>query len=482
MVLTTVLSMLTYVGGVDDRDFIDRLHAYFTTNLLIALSILVSFKQFGGRPIECMVPETFTGPWEEYAESYCWAQDTYYVPFATVVAGMPKLERHQRRISYYQWVPFFLLIQAACFRLPSLLWKYMAGYSGIKIHEIVKLASDTNNIKPDIKVSNIKALTAHLQGALCFHRRLRKKHITPHKIMRLLNVLYSTSFVAAIYLLTKLFYLINVCLQLFFMNKFLATNNHSWYGFGVLTDILNGTTWEKSGVFPRVTLCDFDERGMGNERPHTIQCVLVINMFNEKIFVFLWFWYVGLVVLTTLSVLFWMAVIILPSPNKRLIARHMDMSEMPFDPDASRKEIDKFLSTYLKRDGAFIIRMITMHSGVIFATELVLSLWQSFYRIEEEYHRSASVEVGGCQYTWPPPPPGTQPSIEGSDNHSNFLRLRKRLNSVDDVQDKLMKKLLPLDVPPNPCAPHTLDEPDSCGQKSKSTRFANSEQNEVDDS
>lgn len=65
MVLTTVLSMVRYVSGVEDRDFIDRLHSFFTTNLLIGLAILVSFKQFGSAPIECLTPDTFSGAWEQ---------------------------------------------------------------------------------------------------------------------------------------------------------------------------------------------------------------------------------------------------------------------------------------------------------------------------------------------------------------------------------------------------------------------------------
>jgi hypothetical protein len=43
MVLTSVLSMIRYVSGVEERDFVDRLHSFFTTNLLVALSVLVRY-------------------------------------------------------------------------------------------------------------------------------------------------------------------------------------------------------------------------------------------------------------------------------------------------------------------------------------------------------------------------------------------------------------------------------------------------------
>ncbi|VDK69072.1 unnamed protein product [Litomosoides sigmodontis] len=379
MVLTAVLTMVRYVGNIDDWDFVDRLHSYFTTNILIAFSILVSFKQFGGKPVECLVPDIFSGSWEQYAENYCWAQDTYYIPTREVVAGVPTMEKKQRRISYYQWVPFFLLVEATCFRLPSLVWKYMAGHSGIKLHEIVKLSSDPNNIKPEIKKANIKSLSLHLHGALRFHRRLRKKQIHPHRYLRIFNIPYTASFVTYTYVFTKLLYLVNACVQLLIMNRFLETDRYNWYGLGAALDLLNGTTWEQSGMFPRVSLCDFDVRVMGNIQEHTIQCVLVINIFNEKIFIFLWFWYLALIMFTTGSLMFWITVCIVPYHNRNFIIRHLEMSELPFDAQESDEDVERFINMYLKNDGMFVIRMITLNSGVIFGNELIFALWKSYF-------------------------------------------------------------------------------------------------------
>uniref|UniRef100_A0A1I7VV08 Innexin n=1 Tax=Loa loa TaxID=7209 RepID=A0A1I7VV08_LOALO len=383
MVLTAVLSMVRYIGDIDDWDFVDRLHSYFTTNILIAFSILVSFKQFSGKPVECLVPDIFSGSWEQYAENYCWAQNTYYIPIREVVAGVPTTEKKQRRISYYQWVPFFLLVEAACFRLPSLVWKYMAGHSGIKLHEIVKLSSDPNNIKPEIKKANIKSLTLHLHGALRFHRRLRKKQFHPHRYLRMFNIPYTASFVTYTYVLTKLLYLVNACVQLLIMNRFLETDRYNWYGLGAALDLLNGTTWEQSGMFPRVSL------SVGSiHQPD--------RLFQMEIFR-----YSALIIFTTGSLMFWIAVCLVPYPNRNFVIRHLEMSELPFDAQESEEDVERFINMYLKNDGMFVLRMITLHSGVIFGNELIFALWKSYFGIEPQIRRCSSFPTGAT--IWLPP-------------------------------------------------------------------------------
>uniref|UniRef100_A0A1I7XLE9 Transposase n=1 Tax=Heterorhabditis bacteriophora TaxID=37862 RepID=A0A1I7XLE9_HETBA len=46
--------------------------------------------------------DSLFGDLVDYAENYCWAQDTYFVPMGQAVAGMADSDRRQRRISYYQ--------------------------------------------------------------------------------------------------------------------------------------------------------------------------------------------------------------------------------------------------------------------------------------------------------------------------------------------------------------------------------------------
>jgi hypothetical protein len=69
-------------------------------------------------------------------------------------------------------------------------------------------------------------------------------------------------------------------------------------------DILSGQEWQDSPHFPRVTMCDLSIRVLGQTHRHTIQCVIMINMFNEKIYLFLWWWMLFVAVITTTNLVY----------------------------------------------------------------------------------------------------------------------------------------------------------------------------------
>uniref|UniRef100_A0A1I7XCW6 Innexin n=1 Tax=Heterorhabditis bacteriophora TaxID=37862 RepID=A0A1I7XCW6_HETBA len=51
---------------------------------------------------------------------YCWARNTYFAAFDR---DLPEVQdRSKTMVSYYQWVPFFLVIVAFMFYSPCLLW------------------------------------------------------------------------------------------------------------------------------------------------------------------------------------------------------------------------------------------------------------------------------------------------------------------------------------------------------------------------
>ncbi|ETN68741.1 Innexin, partial [Necator americanus] len=283
----------------------------------------------------------------QYAENYCWSQDTYFVEPKQHVELLKPDQRYtpERELSYYQWVPFFLLLQAAFFRAPSFLWKSFSNHSG--------------------------------------------KHVVVHKTVTCLNYQYSSGFVSAVYLFTKALYLVNVVLQLWLMNYFLGTNKHQWYGLGVIKDIVNGVEWETSGYFPRSAICDFEVRQIANIQKYSVQCVLVINIFNEKIFVILWFWYLLLFVSAAFTFVTWFFVLLFPCFSRWFIEQHLELSSLDsFDSESmstceTSANVRKFVYDYLHRDGVFVLRMVSAHAGIIFGTDLIVELWRTFYGIEK---------------------------------------------------------------------------------------------------
>uniref|UniRef100_A0A914D3G2 Innexin n=1 Tax=Acrobeloides nanus TaxID=290746 RepID=A0A914D3G2_9BILA len=151
MVFSEVVGTLSFLQPQADDDISDRLHYYYTSTFLLVTAVLISLKMFGGRPIECWLPAEYKASWEDYTEIYCWARNTYWVPFH---ADFPvdDQDRESNMISYYQWTPFFLIICAFMFYSPCLVWRLLYDKSGIRLKDIVAFANDRTNIQPSMLI------------------------------------------------------------------------------------------------------------------------------------------------------------------------------------------------------------------------------------------------------------------------------------------------------------------------------------------
>uniref|UniRef100_A0A1I7RRV2 Innexin n=1 Tax=Bursaphelenchus xylophilus TaxID=6326 RepID=A0A1I7RRV2_BURXY len=416
--IEALISMARYLSAREDDDFADRMNYLYTPNMLLAFSVLISFKQFGGRPLECIFPSKFSGSLQEYAENYCWSENTYFVQPDIHVATIKESERvsPERKLSYYQWVPFFLLLQAACFRLPSFLWKCMSINSGLRIHEIVNRALDPGNMEEQTRQKNVEVLGGHISNVLKFQRHIQRRNIMIYRTFKVLNITYSACFISYMYLFTKALYVVNVVTQLYLMNRFLETDKYTWYGFEVIRDIVRGVNWQSSGFFPRVSICDFAVRSVAQIQTYSVQCVLVINIFNEKIFILLWFWYTLLTLVTIGSFVYWFLVVAFPCFGRWYVATNLELNQTEeLDVKRHQKNVKKFVNEYLKQDGIFVLRMVSMHAGIIFGTELVMNLYKIFLGYQSQYK------------------PLPKPENHYSSNLSDSLRNRKKPKDVEET-------------------------------------------------
>ena len=177
----------------------------------------------------------------------------------------------------------------------------------------------------------------------------------------------------ALYLVVKLLFCANITLQFYLLNAFLGTGD--FYGMTLLMDLVAGREWHHSGLFPRVTFCDFRVRALAQDKPHTIECVLPINLFSEKIYIFLWFWFLLVAVLTLVNTLWWFYRTLMQYRAVFFLKRYLRLLETPERPLPSDARVRDFIDEKLLNDGVFLLRLISSNAGSQITTHLVRSLW-----------------------------------------------------------------------------------------------------------
>jgi hypothetical protein len=275
---------------IDNNIF--RLHYKATVIFLVAFSLTVTSRQYIGDPIDCIVD----GVPQNVMDTYCWIHSTFTIPNRLTGeigkdiphpgVGLPKEGEELRHHMYYQWVCFFLFFQAMLFYIPRYLWK---TWEGGKIRMLV-LDLNCPIVEEQAKNDRKKLLIEYF-----------------------LTNLHHQDFYAIKFFFCEVLNFANVIGQIYFMDTFLG-GEFTTYG----ADVVRFTELEPEDrvdpmakVFPKVTKCTFHKYGASG----TVQkidglCVLPLNIVNEKIMVFIWFWFVILAVLSGLALLYRLAVVL----------------------------------------------------------------------------------------------------------------------------------------------------------------------------
>lgn len=275
--------------GRGAKNFIDnttfRLHYRVTFTILIIGSMFTTLYQYIGAPILCMANGVPGG----IMNTYCWIHGTFTVPAKlSGVIGQdmphpgvgpttdPNLIRitkdgEEVRHGWYQWVCFVLFLQAILTYIPHYLWK---SWENGKIKMMMQDLNEVGLEDPSTKKDRRLATVLYFTRTLGTHQLYVAKYV----FCEFLNF-------------------VNTVFQLYFMNYFLGGQ---FFTYG--TDVLRISELPieervdpMAKVFPKVTKCTFNNYGpSGTVEIKDGLCVLAINIINEKIYIFLFFWFLTL--------------------------------------------------------------------------------------------------------------------------------------------------------------------------------------------
>ncbi|CAH1402934.1 unnamed protein product [Nezara viridula] len=286
-------------SDVSIDNFLSKLHYRFTFALLLACTVLLSSKQFIKQHIQCIRDKGEKGGVVDDAiGTFCFISSTFTVNKYHNSSYRPGVHVAQSGVgpeqpgdeltyhAYYQWVPFVLFGQALLFYLPHYLWKSL----------------ENGRIKAIVSQVKTSIYTAEEDTVISGYK------IDSHETRQNREKLFNDIFItwarmkmnrdwARNFIMCEMLYIVNILLQIQLIDRFLQGN------------FLNlGMRWIRNekealeSVFPKITKCSFNKYGYaGSVQNLDILCVLPLNIINEKIYTLLWFWFLILLVFTTLG-------------------------------------------------------------------------------------------------------------------------------------------------------------------------------------
>ncbi|XP_017784537.1 PREDICTED: innexin inx7-like [Nicrophorus vespilloides] len=291
-----------------------KLHYRVTMLLLFILTVLVTSQELIGEHIKCLVG---SGVNERVINTFCFFTttftvikylntsftDSHYIPHPGVGSMGVNSDEPIIHHAYYQWVPFVLFLQAITFYIPHLIWKRK-------------------------EAGRIKKLVNGLEFAVCAVDNKIKldKYELPTKTdikkkFEELNIMFKDRLIVnkswATWLITcEVLNLINVILQIWLTDVFLGGKFLS-LGPKVI-EVGMDEVWILDQVFPKMTKCNFYKYGAsGTIQAHDALCVMALNIINEKIFTFLWFWFMFLLVVSAFALLWRLVTAVFHGKNRR---------------------------------------------------------------------------------------------------------------------------------------------------------------------
>ena len=310
-----------------------------------------------------------------------------------------------------RWVTVMFLLQALLFKLPNLLWKELKGYSGLNVEKVVGITQETSMLTPEERQKKLANAAAFMHRWLQTYAMYKFNAIARFR-EKFSGIFFcfgkrTGTYLTGLYMFIKMLYVANIIGQFFMLSAFLGLNYWN-FGLDAMTTFTKTGRWQDHYTFPRIGLCDYKIRQMANVQTFSVQCVLSINLFLEKMYLMLWFWMIGMLAANIVNLCLWFVDNVIPTRNERFMFAYAKMMGLETKHDMTIFRL--FAFNYLRRDGVFIIRMVAKNTSSLLALDLVKELWKCFSEDLEKRDRR-----NGAPRTLPRQPSAPAEESDGED-------------------------------------------------------------------
>ncbi|GAB1602511.1 innexin unc-9-like, partial [Argonauta hians] len=353
------------LAGNYDDDIIDRINHIYTVLILVIFSVVVTGGTYIVNAITCYLPKEGKDE-RDYIEAFCWTGPLYYVPDSA-----KELQSKKFVIHYYLWVPIILLFQALLFKMPNIIWQMTNNGSGMNLQKIAQLSEKTQLGSENDRQETIEHIGNYINRWILSNKRRSRNLISRLKPSR-------GSYLTIMYFIMKLLFCVNAISQFFLLNGLLRIDFSS-LGLNVTQYIKNTEVMFNNAVFPRITYCDFKFRQFDKTITMKTQCILPINVLNEKVFLFLWFLFAIISGLSILNLMTWVYRMLSKRSYVNYIMKYLSINDIGTDTPCKDTCLT-FADDYLKLDGVMLLRVVGKNSTDLVVSDLVKYLWLIFIK------------------------------------------------------------------------------------------------------
>jgi len=329
-------------------------------SVLIISALVCGLTSYFGDPIVCDTEDTDGSTnTRELIEAHCWLhgtriyEDKYGLPGGETCLTQPEKDGDEKHTLYYQWVVFMLILSAILLKLPAVIWSMFEG----------GLMSTFYN--EESKGSGILK-----QNQVEFRQAVENEAVVFRKIEGSWT--------------TNIYYLKFLCCQLlalavmvanFYLTDSFLNNKFATYGTDVVSFYKTNADEREfnpmCNTFPTRVSCTFDMTGKSGAKS-TINklCILRQNIINEKIYLFLWFWFVAMFVIQAIQIFLEICFMALPHVRRFFIFQAVGNKFLS-------SNINAYLTTKSSVGDVFVLYQMSKNTHSTFFYELLEYLSKS---------------------------------------------------------------------------------------------------------